>query len=518
MGAINIPFYVIKRNNRAYWQPQAALKRLGFECVPLGPDGPEAWAEAARLNEAAQRALDAERPGAPPKPKPKKQPAKPIVESPERIRFYVIKCNGRAYWQPSPPLRELGFRSMPLGRDGPEARAKAVRMNQEAERTLNEAENPVRRSDYMPGTLGDFFERYQRTEAWAAKEANSHKDYYRVWPVIDSMEVDGANIARKRLTQISTADSEGFHRQMHQRAENGECSESHRYRVLKVWRALLNAAESYQLIVKAPIGKVTNPQPAGRSGIFLASEIEDLQRGAEAAGRWGLALGIAIAYDTGLSPVDVRSITPGNVVGGGDERWVETHRKKTKRPQKHALSSETCQRLDAYLERAEAADIDLPQDEPLLRQPDGWRPYIKDRWERHFRLTRAEVMPGDTRVMLDIRRTANVEADIGGMSREDRAELLANNLHKSSFLEATYTPSTVVKSRQSLEKRQRARALLEADAKAQNCVPSLSERTRGAKFHLMEQIPSKMERQVIERNGASDGARTRDLRRDRPAL
>jgi hypothetical protein len=173
-----------------------------------------------------------------------------------------------------------------------------------------------------------------------------------------------------------------------------------------VWRALLNAAASYQLITKAPIGRVPNPQPAGRSGICPASEIRALQQGAEARGRWALALGIGIAYDRALSPVDVRSIALRNVLGAG-----------------------------------------------------------KDLWERHFRLTREVVMPGDTRVMLDLRRTAKVEADIGGMSRKDRAELLANNRDKSAFLEATYTPSTVVKSRQSLSKRVKAQALTEADAK-----------------------------------------------------
>ena len=73
-------------------------------------------------------------------------------------------------------------------------------------------------------------------------------------------------------------------------------------------------------------------------------------------------------------------------------------------------------------------------------------------------------MPGDTRVMLDLLRTANVEADTGGMGRDDRAELMANNLHNSAYLEATYTPSTVVKSRRSLAKRKGARDVLEAEA------------------------------------------------------
>jgi integrase len=430
------------------------------------------------------------------------------------IPFYVIKRNNRAYWQPQAALRKLGFQSMPLGPDGPAAWEKARKLNLEADRARLTGNAPAQ-SIYPVGTLGDFFERYQRTEAWKAKEVKSQEDYHRVWPVIDAAEVDGRRLALQRLSKISTADSEGFHRQLHAAAERGECSDSHRYRVLKVWRSLLNAAASYQLITKAPIGRVPNPQPAGRSGIFLASEIRALQQGAETRGRWALALGIGIAYDTGLSPVDVRSIALQNVLGARRKRWIETRRKKTKRPMKHALSADTCTRLDRYLARVKSEGIELGPEDQLLRQPDGWRPYIKDRWERHFRITREEIFPGDTRVMLDIRRTANVEADIGGMSREDRAELLANNLDKSAFLEATYTPSTVVKSRQSLTKRAKAQALIEAEAKGGN---------RRAMEHRsdesMEQtpVPSVFSRKVLEKYGASDGARTRDLRRDRPAL
>lgn len=385
MGKIDIPFYVIKRNGRAYWQPQKALQRLGFNCIPLGPDGPAAWEKARRLNLEADQARAGEQ-----------------------------QANGR--------------------------------------------------SVYPAHTLGDWFDTYQRTDAWKVKEGKSQEDYHRVWPVIDEIEVDGHRLVMKKLTRISTADSEGFHRQMHAKVALGECTDSHRYRVLKVWRSLLNAAASYHLIAKAPIGKVPNPQPQGRSGIFLASEIAALQQGADANGRHALALGIGIAYDAMLSPVDVRELTLSKIKGHGAERWIETKRRKSKKPQKHALSAETCARLDAYLVLADAAGVVLEPDGPLLLQPDGWRPYVKDRWERHFRWTREEVMPGDTRVMLDIRRTANVEADLGGMSRDDRAELMANNLNKSAFLENTYTPSTITKSRQSLAKRREGRELLEAEA------------------------------------------------------
>jgi hypothetical protein len=75
--------------------------------------------------------------------------------------------------------------------------------------------------------------------------------------------------------------------------------------------------------------------------------IRPLQQGAEARGRWALALGVGIAYDTGLSPVDVRSITLRNVRGAGKDRWIETSRKKTKRVQKHAVGGKVPERTGA---------------------------------------------------------------------------------------------------------------------------------------------------------------------------
>jgi predicted nucleic acid-binding Zn ribbon protein len=51
-----LPYYSVKLNGRGYWQPSAQLRRIGFRSVDCGYEGPEAWAEAARLNDAARAA------------------------------------------------------------------------------------------------------------------------------------------------------------------------------------------------------------------------------------------------------------------------------------------------------------------------------------------------------------------------------------------------------------------------------------------------------------------------------
>ena len=38
-----------------------------------------------------------------------------------KIRNYQVRRNGRGFWEPTPRMRALGFRSVPCGPDGPDA-------------------------------------------------------------------------------------------------------------------------------------------------------------------------------------------------------------------------------------------------------------------------------------------------------------------------------------------------------------------------------------------------------------
>ena len=49
MGRVRIRHYRI-RKGRGYWEPTARMKALGFRVMALGPHGPEAWAQAERMN------------------------------------------------------------------------------------------------------------------------------------------------------------------------------------------------------------------------------------------------------------------------------------------------------------------------------------------------------------------------------------------------------------------------------------------------------------------------------------
>lgn len=56
MAKVKIPYYVVPKGKRTgYWQPSEKMRGLGFESVPCGIDGPEAWAVASKWNERWQR-------------------------------------------------------------------------------------------------------------------------------------------------------------------------------------------------------------------------------------------------------------------------------------------------------------------------------------------------------------------------------------------------------------------------------------------------------------------------------
>ena len=56
MVEIKIPYSRIRADNRRYFEPTPELKAMGFEARPLGPEGPEARAEAWRLYESWKKA------------------------------------------------------------------------------------------------------------------------------------------------------------------------------------------------------------------------------------------------------------------------------------------------------------------------------------------------------------------------------------------------------------------------------------------------------------------------------
>jgi len=362
---------------------------------------------------------------------------------PDRIRYYRAK-GGNAFWEPGKQAEVFGLpKSQPLGPAGTASQQRAIEWNAKLDAARKGEDRPVR--IFSEGSLGHFYAVFRTKTAWRLMEPRTREDYERAWPEIES------RFGHEIVEDLNADHSERFHADIHP-VHNSESVFSHNeaHRVLKVWRALLSAMEAYNIIDKAPIGRVSNPAPKGRSALWRHDEVMTLAWVAAINGYGGMAGAIRAIWDAMLSPVDGRSLTLESWRAGVTATQIHTARTKTKKAVVAAITPHTAAIVDAYI-------ATLPQmlpTAPIFRQPNG-RAYSKDTFGDHFRIVRGLAFPGDNRQLLDLRRSAATEARLGGATKDDLGKAMANRVDASEALASTYllTASETV-----LEARSRGRA------------------------------------------------------------
>lgn len=365
---------------------------------------------------------------------------------------YTVRKRGKLFWQPTKEMRDLGFHPKPLGEDGPAAQAEALKLY--AAWIKAKAEHG-KVTSYPPGTFGGFWDRFRHTKTWEKKGHRTREDYERAWKHIDAWRpaADKPTLSRTVITHITTELCEGLYDHLEK-----TCSPNERHRTIKWLKVLLSdAVVRLRLGYDSPAAKLVNPQPKGRSAIWLGVEVEDLSACAAIAGFEGMSLAIDIAWETMFSPVDVRTARPSQLKRDAGGYYMEARRGKTDKEAFAAISDWLGDALTAYIKRQDRAEADAT---PIIRQRDGLTYRNKDTFGGDFRDVRGIVFPDDKRQLLDIRRSANVEADAAGADKKTMGELLANGLADSKFLDETYTPPTVTKAREVASQRLEGRAKL----------------------------------------------------------
>jgi hypothetical protein len=112
-----------------------------------------------------------------------------------QIRYYKVRRNGRAFWEPTQAMKAYGFVSTPCGQDGPAAWAIAEELNrrwQEARRNKKPepaAAPPVlgHLKVYKSKSLGEAFQTYRLTTEWARKAPRTREDWERGWKRIEPL-------------------------------------------------------------------------------------------------------------------------------------------------------------------------------------------------------------------------------------------------------------------------------------------------------------------------------------------
>jgi hypothetical protein len=379
-----------------------------------------------------------------------------------KLRHYVVKGR-KGFWQPTKAMRLLGFYSVPCGDDGPEAWAIAECWNARWDKTRRrEQPSPVmvaaeklslEQSEeltiYPPRSFGEAFGRYRRTEEWRAKAPRTREDWWRGWKRIKPIfgDCDPRTITLEAISEWRKAIEETV-----------SLREAHRS--LKIWRALwkVSAAMHYCKRDDDPSLGVRNRAAPGRNLEWTEGEVVRVFKRAWRMGFYGLAAVIAVAWDTQLSPGDVRALRASQLARGVTGDAFFTERGKTGRTVGGILSTRSLAVLTAYLEKLGA---ELHGDAYIFRNRSG-APYTSDTLGDDFRDVRAVEFGTLERRTIghDFRRSGAGEAISGGAGAEALAHAMGNTLSVSNALFATYVPVNVATLREVMEARRVGRRKL----------------------------------------------------------
>jgi hypothetical protein len=263
---------------------------------------------------------------------------------------------------------------------------------------------------------------------WGAKSPATQDEWWRAWKWIGPVFAD---------RDPKTIDLEEIAALYETVRDSVSLREAHR--VIKIWRALWQGltALKYCEADKDPSFGFSNTTPRARSAKWKAHEAIRLAKQAWRMRYHGLAVAIGIAWDTQLSPVDVRKLTRGQRSRDAQGTFFHLGRAKTRREAIGTLCARSERLLDAYIARL---GIELLDDAPIVRNRSG-APYSKDTLGDDFRDVRAALYgPAERRTIADMRRSGALELVAGAATPAQMSAKMANDISTSNELQKAYTP------------------------------------------------------------------------------
>lgn len=338
------------------------------------------------------------------------------------------------------------------GEHGPAAVAIAMQWNarweewQKANKSGDATQEPAKLDRiYPPGTLGEAFARYRATNAWFGKKPRTREDWERGWKLFEGI------FGRASPRAASLEDLDEWYATL---LKSVGVREAHR--AMKIWRALwrvvatLRAPDGEKYCVRAedPSLGIRRKTPAPRNATWSEGEVVRLVKHAWRENFRGLATLLWVAWDTMLSPVDVRRLTRAQLSHDAQGPLFSLARAKTGKAAIGTLGKRAARMLAEYVATLPAG---LHPSSPIFYTrghepgPSGGKPrppvpYTKDTLGDDFRVIRNEVFPGDRRQLMDFRRSGAVEATAGGVDPAALAGKMANSIDQNKELQATYLP------------------------------------------------------------------------------
>lgn len=372
-----------------------------------------------------------------------------------------------------------------LGRDDLKSQQRALDYYNAYRAAITKPERtPEERLGGWPeGSLGAAFHLFRQTEDWTVdKKPKTRAEWEWCWSRYIAPRFGAAQI-----DEISVSASEKFHRDCRKPPIDADgkptdglgLSPHEAWSALKIWRALLKMLEKKHIIDKAPIGALPNPRPAPRAEFWLEEDVHRLLRAAKILQRICrradtrqryriVGLIVRLAWETGLSAVDCRTFAMDMLRQDRDGVWrIEKARSKTNAAAKPPVSTALVEALEAYAKEFGATIL---PGQPLFRTSEGKA--FTHTWLGNIfaDVRRAAFGKAERRQLQDIRRSVNLEAELGDADPTARAALLANRLDRSKHLDGVYTPVTTLHAQRAQKARERGRQLLRQELGKRNKV------------------------------------------------
>jgi hypothetical protein len=365
-------------------------------------------------------------------------------------------------------MRAAGFQHINLskgivadGKTMPTAddKNRAIELNEAWDRHRRGLEPAAAKPKYPPGSLGEAYLRamalrdsQRRNDGitWT-KEQHSRDDWPRAWKWIEPLfgDVDPKTVTPE---QLFDADLPGLRPLV-----AAKVSETEAHRVIKVWRRLWQYAAAFKYCdaTQDPSFALPNSAPPPRQDVWLEAEARKLVRQAWLSNYYGLAALLAVAWDSQLSPVDVRLLQAAQRRQDSHGVWFDTDRTKTGRKAMATLSRRSARILAAYLAKLGVEPVGVAR---IFRNRSG-AAYTKDTLGDDFRSIRMLVFGAEEkRHLQDFRRSGTVEALAGQVAPTDLSSKMANSISQSTRLQKTYGPVQLASVREADAARLRGRA------------------------------------------------------------
>ncbi len=370
------------------------------------------------------------------------------------IRHLVPQPNGAYYYQATPAMRAAGMASEALGKDLTAAIQRAGALNDqwdEIRKALKEGKKAEAEGNApRPGTLDWLTQKMRDPEdpEWAEKGERTIEEIDRalgfLQPIFGAASMNAVTPDQAIRFYGKLLLKEGRHKAA---------------LVMKWWRYYYNYGlrRHPRIVTHNPTLAVRVKKPKPRMVHWQPAQVRAAILGAWRRRWYGVAVAVALAYDTGLRPQDLRALTPR---GLGTDRVTLTpkktdHLEGRDEPRDFPIWPETVRLIERYKRRFGAI---LPADMPLLRSVSG-RPFnSRHHLAKQLRIVlRAAGIP-DAVQLRDLRRTGNIEAVAGGATGPQLAARLDHAIERGEQILDTYAPPSFEAAKAAQDARRKARS------------------------------------------------------------